>query len=588
MLNYLLDFIKYKNILTSGQQREGLFLISLMVIGLALELLSIGLVLPIISFFIKPIPQFGSQLIDGWSLYSDEITRAAFIISAMGFLVFIFLVKVIFLGYVLWKQNGFVYGLQADLSGRLFDGYLRQPYSFHLQRNSAQLIQNVTTEVSAFAGLTQSFLTFLAEMLVCAGVLVILLFLEPIGTITVALLLGCAGWFFSRATKAHIISLGDARHEHEGLRIQHLQQGLGAIKDLKVLGRECEFLQEYQRHNLVTAHVSKVHQTLQQLPKYGLELMAVSSLAIIVIVMTAQDRSVVDILPVLGMFGVAAFRLMPAVNRIIVTAQTMRFLRPAVATLSTELSLFRAFSFLEPATPIKLSRELLVHEATFRYPGASIDALKNVSLRIAVDSTVGITGPSGSGKSTLVDLILGLLNPIRGCLVIDGVDIQTNLRGWQAQIGYVPQFIYLTDDSLRRNVAFGLPDDAISDQSVWRALAAAQLDNYVRSLPEGLDTRVGEQGVRLSGGQRQRIGISRALYHEPAILVLDEATSALDFDTEREVMRAIAALHGLKTVIIIAHRLTTLVGCDQVFEVIEGRLVDQRAASINAKLAFPD
>jgi ABC-type multidrug transport system fused ATPase/permease subunit len=302
--------------------------------------------------------------------------------------------------------------------------------------------------------------------------------------------------------------------------------------------------------------------------------LAVSGLALLVISMLAQDRALEAVLPTLGLFAASAFRLMPSINRVMGAVQSLRYGLPVIDLLHEELNLAipKVGSTPIPATPFHDVLELC--QITYAYPGAAEPALKDISLAIQRGESVGFVGASGSGKSTLVDVLLGLLMTDTGKVLADGKDIHENLRNWQDQIGYVPQSIFLTDDTLRRNVAFGLANERIDDVAVQHAIRAAQLEEFVTSLPNGLETFVGERGIRLSGGQRQRIGIARALYHDPAVLVLDEATSALDTDTERGVMQAITALQGSKTVLIIAHRLSTVEHCDRLYRLHEGRLVE--------------
>jgi ABC-type multidrug transport system fused ATPase/permease subunit len=311
------------------------------------------------------------------------------------------------------------------------------------------------------------------------------------------------------------------------------------------------------------------------LPRLWLELLAVTGLAALVLAMIGQGKPLDALLPTLGLFAAAAFRLMPSVNRILTSLHSLRFSLPVIDTIYNEFRLLGATMAPQRGERLSFDSGLALDQVKFRYPAAEALALRGVSLAIQPGTSVGFIGGSGAGKSTLVDIILGLLVPASGSVTIDGVDIQTNLRGWQDQIGYVPQSIFLTDDTLRRNVAFGLPADQIDEAAVLRAIRAAQLEQFVNDLPQGLDTIVGERGVRLSGGQRQRIGIARALYHDPPVLVLDEATSSLDTTTERGVMEAVRALHGKKTLLIVAHRLTTVEHCDRLFRLERGRVVQE-------------
>jgi len=495
-------------------------------------------------------------------------------------LVGIFLVKNLFLAFLAWRQARFAYGVQVQISQRLFTAYLRQPYTFHLQRNSAQLIRNVTGEVNMFTSAIMSMLAISSEFLVLLGITTLLLLIEPLGALISVTVLGVAAWAFHRITRARITRWGKARQYHDGLRIQHLQQGLGGAKDVKLLGRESEFLAQYRIHNIQSGRMGQFQITLQQFPRLWLELLAVTGLALLVLSMLSQGRDTTSIIPTLALFAAAAFRLIPSVNRVLSSMQTLRFNLPVIDKLHDELRHVVPEPVANRQKDAGLAKpvfraEIRLSNISYTYPGATAAALNGLSIVIHQGESVGFIGPSGSGKSTLVDVVLGLLPPGKGQMSVGGQDIQQNLRSWQDQIGYVPQTIYLTDDTLRRNVAFGLPDEAIDDAAVQRAIKQAQLEEFVSSLPEGIETIVGERGVRLSGGQRQRIGIARALYHDPAVLVLDEATSALDTATESGVMQAVTALQSSKTILIVAHRLSTVAHCDKLYRLEQGRVEEE-------------
>jgi ABC-type multidrug transport system fused ATPase/permease subunit len=567
---------KILDLLTPAERRSAVALLGLMFIGILLETLGIGLVIPAIALltqrdFMSNYPAL-QPVLQALGNPSQQIL----VIGGMAVLLGVYLIKTMYLTFYTWRQMRFTFDVQVMLSQRLFTVYLRQPYTFHLQRNSAQLIQNVTSEVDSFSftALLPG-ISLLTETLVLAGFGSLLFTVEPLGTLIVACVLGMASWSFHRFTRGRIARWGKARQHHAGLRIQHLQQGLGGVKDVKLLGRETEFLEQYRLHNTQSARVNQLHQTSQQLPRLWLELLAVSGLAMLVLTMLAQGRAPEAMLPTLGLFAAAAFRLMPSVNRMLAAVHSLRFGLPVIDTLHAELKLAapeptcRHSSF----TPFRAALEL--KQVTYTYSGATEPALKNISLAIQRGESVGFVGTSGAGKSTLVDILLGLLTPDSGAVRVDGEDIQHALRNWQDQIGYVSQSIFLTDDTLARNVAFGLSNAQIDEAAVWQAIRAAQLEEFVQSLPQGLNTLVGERGVRLSGGQRQRIGISRALYHDPAVLVLDEATSSLDTATEHSVMQAVNALRGSKTVIVVAHRLSTVEHCNRLYRLERGRITGQ-------------
>lgn len=565
---------KIHGLLTLEERKSAVALLALMLIGMALETLSIGLVIPVIAVLMDdgltaryPVSALPIELL-------DNPAQEALVIIAILALVGVYLFKALFLAFLAWYQTRFAFGVQAQLSHRLFATYLHQPYTFHLQRNSAQLIRNTITEVGVFTGSVMiAGMLLLTEGMVLIGIVGLMLTVEPVGALLVVLVLGVAAWGFHYSTRAHVARWGEMRQYHEGLRLQHLQQGLGATKDVKLLGREDEFLAQYGVHNSMSAQMARFQTTLQQLPRLWLELLAVLGLATLVLSMVGQGRQSASVVPILGLFAAAAFRLMPSVTRMLAATQSLRFGLPVINVLHQELRLLVPEQVSHLADhALSFQQEIRLANVSYTYPGGAGPAIASLSLAIQKGESIGFIGPSGSGKSTLVDLILGLLVPEEGQVMVDGKDIRTDIRAWQNQIGYVPQFIYLTDDTLRRNVAFGLRNDQINDAAMNRAIKAAQLEELVGSSPQGLETVIGERGVKLSGGQRQRVGIARALYHDPSVLVLDEATSALDAATERDVMEAVARLHGNKTVLIVTHRLSAVEYCDRVYRVELGRI----------------
>jgi ABC-type multidrug transport system fused ATPase/permease subunit len=561
--------------MAAAERRDAIVLLGLMFVGMVLETLGVGVVIPALAFMTQADLPTRYPTLGRWmSAFGGGMTREKLVVGGMLVLVAVYTIKAAFLSFLAWRQMKFVYDLQAQVSQRLFAAYLHQPYSFHIQRNSAQLIRNALGEVHLLAqnGVMQA-ITLLAEAMVVLGIFALLLYVEPIGALVCVSTLAFAGWGFYYLTRNQMLHWGEARHRHEGMRIQHLQQGLGGVKDVQLLGREKEFIAQYRSHTQGFARVGRLQNTLQQLPRLGLELLAVVALAGLVIAMIGQHRPLEALLPTIGVFAAAAFRVMPSANRIMTALQITRHTLPVVDTLSEEMKALSPPVSVERGAPLPFRRALTLHDVQFQYPAAETAALRGIDLKIAAGATVGFIGGSGAGKSTLVDVILGLLTPQHGSVRVDGVDVRTNLRGWQDNIGYVPQNIYLTDDTLRRNIAFGLADAEIDELAVQRALRAAQLEQFIAELPRGLETFVGERGVRLSGGQLQRIGIARALYHDPPVLVLDEATSALDTITEREVMDAVRALHGRKTVIIVAHRVTTVEHCDRLYRLEAGKIV---------------
>lgn len=569
-------YSKINALLTPPERLGAWKLLGLMVIGMLMETLGIGLVVPAISIIMQDDFATRYPSIANIASVLEISTKAELIIATMLILVGVYVAKNAFLAFLIWKQTKFSFDAQANISQRLFATYLHQPYTYHLQKNSAILIRNVINEVSVYIGGMLGALMLFTEIMVLIGISLLLLFVEPRGTLIIICVVGVLAGSFYHAIRNHISQWGRERQMHEGMRMQHLQQGLGGAKDVKLLGRENNFLEQFFEHNKKSARIWTLQSAFLNYPRLFIELVAIIGLAILVMSMVNQGHDVPSIIPTLGLFAAAAFRLIPSVGRVMNSLQTLRFSLPVVNTLYEELKIgMPKASIQQNRSPIYFQEELSLKNIIYYYPNTSLPALDSVSVTIRKGESIGLIGASGSGKSTMVDVILGLLAPSAGCVRMDGNDIQKNLRQWQDQIGYVPQAIYLTDDTLKKNVAFGLSLGEIDDFAVSRAIKAAQLEEFVTSLPKGLETIVGERGVRLSGGQRQRIGIARALYRDPSVLVLDEATSALDGETERGVMEAVTLFKGSKTIIVVAHRLSTVKNCDRLFRLERGRVVDE-------------
>lgn len=570
-------------VLTPGERRRAVVQLILSLTGVFLETVGIGMIIPTLIVLTREDPGAAFPVLRPVLDALGNPTQTQLIVAGMLALGGIYLVKSAFLIFLAWTQVQFNFNVRTRLSQTLFRLYLRQPYPFHLQHNSSYLMRNANAETGQFVqGALQPLMMIAGNFMLLAGLGALLLALEPIGALVVALVVGSTAWGILAFTRRRLTKWGSERREHEGHRMLHMRQGLESVKDIKLLGRESEFLRRYHFHNQRVARASRLERTMNRLPRVAFELLAVSGLVVLVLTMLAQHRNMANVLPVLGAFGAAAFRMMPSLTAIVSSAQSIRFTMPVVDSVYEELKLQIPDSPARPANAASraLKNDLRMADVTFMYENAPAPALDGFSMVMHRGESVGLIGPSGSGKSTAVDLLLGLLAPSEGQVLADGVDIREDMRGWQDQIGYVPQAIILTDDSLRNNVAFGIAEKEIDEQAVERAISAAQLQDFVAALPQGLDTSVGERGTRLSGGQRQRIGIARALYHDPSILVLDEATSALDTETEEQVMEAVTALHGSKTIVIVAHRLSTVEHCDRIYRLEKGRVVEEGPASV--------
>jgi len=561
-------------------------LLLMMLVGAGFEALSIALVFPFIAIINNPEVVQNYRLLHwAYEALGLSSTRSFLVWCGVG-LMLVYLLKTVYLSLLYYAQYRFIFNRQVALAHRLLSAYLRSPYAFHLQRNSANLLRNINDEVPwIFSGVLVPVSSILVESLVIAVIVGVLLYVDPVLAIGAIGVLGGASAAFYRLIRKKIKELGEAQQHHNTEMIKWINQGLGGVKEIKVLGREAFFVNAYLRSNVEYTRATHFLRTVNEMPRLALEGFTLSGLLLIVLLMLVRDQDMQRILPLLGVFAMAAIRLMPSLNRIVSGLTMLRYYSPAIHAVHQDLKDLEGdkFAFGVPATDMSsrpsatqdlpFIRAVELKRIWYHYPGTQRPALADLSLTIRKGQTVAFVGPSGAGKTTVVDIILGLLKPTSGQVLVDGVDIQHRLAAWHQKIGYIPQRIYLCDNAVRRNVAFGVPDDQISEQQVWQALRAAQLESFVRTLPRGLDTVVGEHGVRMSAGQRQRIGIARALYHDPPVLVLDEATSALDNETESGVAKAIFRLSREKTVLIIAHRLSTVRDCDCLFFMQNGQLV---------------
>lgn len=569
--------------------RERLQLIGLFVmvlVGAGLEIVGIGLVFPFVSLLSNP-EAINQQFLLSWldQLIGNPDQRV-FLLILSGLLVFIVIGKNIYLAILFYFQFKFILTKRTKLSYELYQNYLISPYSFHLQRNTAQLLQNMTEEVNRFfGGVLTSLIRGLTQSTITFAIVLTLAILNPIETLVVIIIFSIFTVIFYRFVREKINKEGKLRQESFGKVLREINQGLGSVKETKVLKRELFFLRRFLTYATDLNKSAQFLQILNQLPRLYLESVAVIVIISIVVLSIIQGKPLGTIAPTISLFAAAAFRLMPLINQVIVAFNTIKFNVHALDVIHNEFKLLAPYRE-ENQEKIKqyrhqiASTQLEVKEVTlqdvyYRYPNAETDSLQGISLTIKQGESVGLVGESGAGKSTLVDVILGLLTPYQGQVLVNGENINQHLFQWQRSIGYIPQSIYLCDDTLRANVAFGLSDEEVNEEQLWDAIKAAQLEELVKELPKGLDTVVGERGLRLSGGQRQRVGISRALYHNPSVLVMDEATAALDNQTEAYVMEALEKLRGEKTIIMIAHRLSTVKDCDCLYLLQRGKVISQ-------------
>ena len=513
---------------TPRDRRNAGLLFALMVVAAALEAFGVGLIMPFVAVMQNPRAVETSRALQAFRSLVGTTTDAGFIYAFGLGLVVIFVGKNLYMSIVQWAQFRFIFGRQIALGKHLVERYLGSSYTFHLQHNSAELIQNAIYEVSLVINhaLISVFVVGVEALtvLVILGVLVVV---EPVLVPLVGISIGVIGFGLYRSVQRRSLRLGQQEKDDVAEMLKWLQQGLGGIKEAQVIGVERFFLDAFGRGVSGFSHSQAEHRMLQLLPRFVLETLGVVALVAVSLGMMARGRDSQAILPVMGVMAVAAVRILPSLSRVLAALTDIRHNTPPIDAIYAAVTAKEPFRTLpsERPAPLGLKREVRLSNVEYRYPGAKQPSLRDVSLTIRRGESIAFVGASGAGKTTIADLLIGLLEPTSGSMEVDGKPLSGDrLLAWRRTVGYIPQQVYLCDDSILRNVAFGLEDREIDRARVEHAVDAARLRELVDALPKGLDTFVGERGVRLSGGQRQRIGIARALYLEPQVLVLDEAT----------------------------------------------------------------
>ena len=577
---------KFRYIFSRADKFKLVGLVVLMIIGSVLELLAVAVFNP----FIEVMMQTSSIADDSFLQFFFQHTN---IDSVEGYLIALsFIIAVIYVVknvYLTFEQNAilsFSYLTRMNLATRLLTTYMNEPYTFHLSKNIAEMQRCLQTDTSQFMSLINSCLQLAVEFVTCLALGVYLFHTSHSITVLIGLLLGLCVFIFFIISKKVSSKLGRQNEFYNAKLFQWINQSLGGIKEVKILQREKYFIDSYRTNYKKVIWGARVNELLAAVPKYIVETVAIVGLVLAIIVKLLFGHGALEtFVPQMAVFAVAAFRLLPSVGKINAYVNNVMYTKASLDMIYQDLC------EIEKNKPIEVEWEgktenwkfmkgVFAEHITYHYPDSDTEVLHDITLKIPKGKTVALIGPSGAGKTTLADIILGLLPPVSGVVRMDDKNVYENLRSWRQKLGYIPQSIYLSDDTIRNNVAFGIYEEQIDEDAIWKALEKAQLKEFVQGLEKGLHTYVGDRGVRLSGGQRQRIGIARALYHDPEILVLDEATSALDSSTEQAVMESIESLQGLKTMVIIAHRLTTIKNADLIYEVVEGKVIQRKKEDI--------
>ena len=563
-------------LLSPRDRRIFVIVILLMLAAGAAEVVGVAAIIPLLAVVAEPAAvQREGILGRAYRLGGFEDVNA--FLGALCLVVFgVLLVSITVRVASTYATARFTRGVVLTLSQALLTQYLRNPYEWYLTRHTADLGKSLLSETKEVVnGSIRPAMQFISDGIVAVTLIGFLIKLEPVGALVTAGMVGAAFALIYWRLHRLLRSVGADRRRAVKERFQITQEALGGIKEVKVLGLEEAYIKRFYGPSRRLARHQATLQLVGELPRFALEALGFGGMLLFLFVLLVSNEGQLSVvLPILGAFALAGLRLLPTVQVLFRSSAQMRFHQPAIEALFDELDADTGPGLGArdgPAVPLR--EALRLEGLTYRYPGAEADGLRGVNLTIPARSSFGFVGPTGAGKTTLIDVILGLLPPTEGRLSVDGVEVtHENRRAWQRSIGYVQQSVHLVDDTIAANIAFGEKPSGVHREDVEHASRLANLHDFVVSLPEGYDTKIGERGVRLSGGQRQRIAIARALYRDPDVIVFDEATSALDTVTERAVMDAIASLHGEKTLIVVTHRLSTVAACDQVVVMREGRI----------------
>ncbi len=578
-----MKILKKINLLLDGKQKRNMVLLLFgMLIGAVLETASISLIIPVVSLVISP-DAIETNAYMGWIYDSLNLTsKDQLTILVMMSLIVAFVLKNSFLFFQQKMMYSFIYGNQFSTSERMMRNYLRRGYEFYLNSDTAVIQRSITSDVNNMYALILAILQLVSEVIIFISLSAILLVVDAMMTIVIALLLMITLLMIKAVIKPIMQKAGADNQDYYSGLFKWISQTVTGIKEVKIAGKEQYFVDEYVKCGKGYVEAVQKYSLYNNTPRLLIETVCIIGMVGYMLFMILSGRAMTDMIPVISAFAMAAMRLMPCANRINNQLTSIAYFEPFFMGVSDHLQEEISgrnidMSFAKDSdAKLPVKKQIMLKDITYAYPNTETLIFDHAEMEIPVGAAVGVVGSSGSGKTTIVDVLLGLLEVRTGTIYADGVDVKTQYRSWLKNIGYIPQMIFMLDDTIRKNVAFGIPEEKIDEKRLWEVLKEAQLDEFVRGLPAGMETGIGERGIRLSGGQRQRIGIARALYHDPEVLILDEATSALDNDTEAAIMDSINRFHGKKTLIIIAHRLQTIEKCDIVYRVEGGSIKRDR------------
>jgi len=581
--------LKKLNVILNDKQKNRMkLLVVMMVIGALLETVSISLVLPIATVLTNPESVKGEGIVGGlYRLLGCSSVQQFALVMLVGLLL-AFVVKNIFLFVQTKLQLNFVYDNQFETSRKMMINFMKRPYEYYLNAETAVIQRNITSDVNNMYAMVLSILQLMSEFVVCLFLGTYLVIQDAVMCFTIGGLLILVLLTIKKVLKPIMIRAGKENQDYYSGLFKWINQAVTGIKEIKIANKESYFISEYGKCGNGYVQAVKKYSLYNNVPKLLIETICIAGFVVYMLIAFAIGRDTESIVVSISAFAVAAIKLLPSANRINNQLTNIAYFEPffygasdnLLADISDKTIIYDAEAYTgeEKVEKLPVHDKVLLQDVVYKYPNTEKYIFNGMNMEIPIGQAVGIVGTSGSGKTTVVDILLGLLEMERGSITADGVDVNAkeNYPRWLGNVGYIPQTIFMLDSDIRHNVAFGVPDHLIDDAKVWAALKEAQLDTFVKGLPKGLDTEIGERGIRLSGGQRQRVGIARALFDDPEVLILDEATSALDNDTEAAIMESINSLHGKKTLIIIAHRLQTIEKCDMVYRVENGRADRER------------
>ena len=559
---------KISAIISKRRRKQMLFLLILLFIGMTLEMFGLGIILPVLAVILDENTINNYPILTSWLNNLGLKSYKEISIFLVSTLAFVYLIKTIFLVVVTFFQNKFIQVTIRDVIDNLFSNYLEQPYEAFVSRNTSEYIKVIQTETQYFTTYVQAILTIITESALTISVLLVFILVEPIGAVLIFLFFGILSSLFFQLSKNKLKTWGKKREGLDKSISKIIIESLGNIREVKIFNIPNFFKEKLRTKNFNKAELTYFQNTLVQSPRFYLELVSVVGLSLFIISFVVQDKDIVELISVIGVFVAGSFRVIPSLNRLIQARQHIKYHDNTLDLIFNELNindeLFEEQDKKEKRV-LSFDSSLELRDITFKYSKGDDCILKNLNFKIHNGESVGVIGESGSGKSTFVDILSGLLFPSNGDIIIDNQKLShTNFANWKNLIGYVSQTTNLIDDTIISNVAFGERNPDLD--KVKNALKDSQLSEFINTLPEGINTKIGEKGVMLSGGQIQRLAIARALYKNPKILILDEATSSLDNNTEKRLIQSINNLKKKVTILMIAHRLTTLQNCDRIYE----------------------